>query len=188
MADGDTDFNLDDYPGEGEGDQGASGAGSNNFAEVRKYARKQERLAKELASKVEELTAFQAEVLQERKATTLDTVFKEVGLSPKHAALFAKVNPEADVTADTVKAFAAEYDLATVGEEIVAPERDAEGITPIVKGSGGTSPAAGQKVSSAEWLGLQTTDPARAKQLFEKGMVDMSTAMGAGTGLYHDLA
>jgi hypothetical protein len=164
-------------------------AGSNkNFADLRKYARKMEREAKAANAKVEELSTFQASVLEERRTAALDTVFKEVGLSPKHAALFAKVNPDADITADAVKSFAAEYELATVtGDVVAAPETEASGLTPIIKGSDtGNSQGAGGKLPSAEWLKLQGTDLAKAQQMFKAGLVDFGDAIGHDRG-YVDL-
>lgn len=187
MADGLTEefeFNLDDL--EDGGDTGSN----KNFADLRKYAKKMEREAKAAQAKVEELAAFQAEVLAERRAADLDRVFEQVGLNTKHAALFTKVNPDAEVTAEAVKAFAAEYELTTVAGDVPdAPEPEAQGLTPIVKGGNtGNAGGAGGKMSSQEWLQLQATDFAKAQRLFAEGMVDFSDAAGAGTGLYHDVS
>jgi hypothetical protein len=185
MTDGDTGFDFGDEVDD-END-GASGTDSKNFADLRKYARKMEREAKAAQAQVEELTSFRTEVLAERRTADLDRVFSEVGLSPKHAALFAKVNPDAEVTADAVKSFAAEYELtAATGDPIDAPELQAEGLSPIVRGNGSGAPAQGGKMSSREWIALQATDFAKAQALWEKGLVDMSDAQRSGTGLYHD--
>jgi hypothetical protein len=182
MADGTSEeFDWDSL--EDGGDTGSN----KSFADLRKYAKRMEREVKEAKAANETLTAFQAEVLAERKAAALDTVFKEVGLSPKHAALFAKVNPDAEPTADAVKAFAAEYELATVqGEAVEAPEPEAEGLTPIVKGSAPTGAASGNKVTAADWLKMQATDPVKAKRLFDGGLVDMESA-APQNHLYHDV-
>ena len=182
MADG----NAEEFDWDSIEDGGDAGS-NKSFADLRKYAKRMEREAKAAQERTEALEAFQAEVLAERKAATLDTVFKEVGLSPKHAALFAKVNPDAEPTADAVKAFAAEYELATVaGESVEAPAPEAEGLTPIVKGSAPTGAATGGKVSATDWLAMQGTDPARARRLFESGQVDMTSAAPSNP-LYHDV-
>jgi len=179
MADG----NAEEFDWDSIEDGGDAGSTNKSFADLRKYARRVEKQLKEAQEANERLTSFEAEVLSERKAATLDSVFKEVGLSPKHAALFAKVNPDAEPTADAVKAFAAEYELATVaGESVEAPEPEAEGLTPVVRGSAQTSAATGGKVSATDWLAMQGTDPVRARKLWDGGLVDMDSVKGHGRG------
>lgn len=167
MADGQPDLDLDDYPG---GDESDSGAESKDFVTLRKYARKQEREAKALAAEIETLRAFKAEVEQAKRAETLVSTFKEVGLSEKHAELFAKVNPEAEITADAVKAFANEYSLPTVETQEVpdAPDVQPNGFTPVVTGHG---PAI-EQVSIDDIDKLRAAGQfAKVEELFAKGLV-----------------
>jgi galactitol-specific phosphotransferase system IIB component len=108
--------------------------------QMRDALERAEKRAKAYEKQVEKLSEFQTSVLAERKNQAVTQVFTEVGLSPKHAELFKKVNPDLEVdaiTADTVKAFASEYELAASSGEVPdAPEVKPEGFTPFTTGNG----------------------------------------------------
>ena len=58
------------------------------------------------------------------------TVFKEVGLPAKHAELYLAKNPDGEVTAEAVQAFADEYGLMPAEAAAPAPPASAEGHLP----------------------------------------------------------
>ncbi len=132
-----------------------------------------EKRVKSYERQVEKLSEFQTSVLTERKNQAVTQVFTEVGLSPKHAELFKKVNPDLEVdavTADAVKAFASEYELAASGGEVPdAPEVKPEGFTPVTTGTGpGTLT---QDADGIEEL-LKSGDLEGIRRAFESGRVN----------------
>ena len=112
-----------------------------SFKDLRNYSRKLEREAKAAATELEELRAFRAQVVEEKRESALGSAFKEVGLSPTHAKLFKALNPEIEVesiTPETVFNFAKEYEL--VAAEQPAPDTSTttesnEGFTPVSFGA-----------------------------------------------------
>lgn len=111
-----------------------------SFKQLRDAYKRLERDTAKNNKELERLRTFEAEVLGERKETAINSVFTEVGLNPKHAELFKRVNPDLGVdavTADAVKAFAAEFELATsAGEVPEAPAPEPVGYTPVATGTG----------------------------------------------------
>lgn len=139
MSDEDFPFEADDAPDEG-GSTPAVEDSNKSFKQLRDYAKKLEKdLAKERKD-AERLRAFETEILTERKEKAITSVFSEVGLNPKHAELFKRVNPDVQVdsiNADAIKAFAAEFELPTsAGEVPEAPAPEAVGFTPVTTGTG----------------------------------------------------
>lgn len=113
-----------------------AGESNKSFADLRKAYKARDRQVKALEKELEPLREFKTQVEAERRNVALETVFKEVGLSPKHAVLFSKVNPEAEITPEVVQSFAAEYDLITqTGEGVQAPEQQPVGFNPVTTGS-----------------------------------------------------
>ena len=104
--------------------------------------------------------------------------FKEAGLSPKHADLFLKTNPEAEVTAESAKAFADEYGLTPASAPAAAP---AEPVTPdpnaglaglgAAAGSGtaGAAPAAQPVMSQEDFASLLESNPQEAAKAYVEG-------------------
>jgi hypothetical protein len=126
----------DDLDEDETGTDGETGAASKNFTDLRKWANKRDREAKTFEKELEGLRDFKLSVESKQRIEAVKSAFDEVGLNPKHAALFAKLNGENEVTVDTVKAFAAEYELPTVqGEQVVTPDPKASGFTPVVTGA-----------------------------------------------------
>lgn len=125
---------LDDDLNETGGDGGTD---SNPVKQVREALKRERQRAKELETQLNELAAFKASIEEKQRDEVLTVTFKEVGLNEKHAALFKKLNPEAEITADAVRAFASEYELPTVsGDVVTPPEAPAPtGIRPVVTGS-----------------------------------------------------
>lgn len=132
-------FALDDE--DTDENQVEDGDANKNFTELRKAYKRSERQLKATEKELEDLRVFKQTVVAETRKGQIESTFKEVGLSPKHALLFEKVNPEAEVSAEVVQAFAAEYDLPTqAGEQVEAPTPQPQGFNPVTTG---TTPAAG---------------------------------------------
>ncbi len=114
-------------------------AGENkSFQDLRKAVRAAKKALKEKDTQLAELSEFRKGVEAEKRTAALQTVFTEAQLDPDYAKLFEKVNPEAEVTVDTVKAFASEYKLPTIeGGSVEAPVETPAGFTPVVTNQGG---------------------------------------------------
>lgn len=129
-------FDLEDEDDSNEDQSGSPKAGeSKNFADLRKYARKMERERNAFEKELTELRDFKSSIEGERKEATIKSAFEEVGLNPKHAALFSRVH-EGEVTVDAVKAFASEYELPTTeGAAVEPPVKEEPGFRPVVTGT-----------------------------------------------------
>lgn len=149
---------------------------SKNFADLRKAYNREVKARKTESAELEELRTFRQAVTTEKREAVIQAAFTEVGLSAQHAKLFKAINPDVDVStinAETVGGFAKEYGLGVASgeEDVDVPAPKPEGFSPVV--SGQAAPLA-RKMARDEWLNLHTTDPARARQLFEQGKVDTS--------------
>lgn len=115
-----------------------------------------------------------------------EVLFDKSGLNAKHAELFLKSNPEADVTAEAVKTFADEYGLvpAASGDPAQPPKDDgppADAGLAALGGaaqtdSSGAAPAAKPKVSVEEFEKLLAENPTAAAELYTKGQVPRNDA------------
>ena len=168
-----------------------------NFKQLRDYAKKLERQVSSASKELEQLRQFQAEVQAEKRAATVAQVFKKVGLSEKHAGLFAKINADAELTEEAVIAFASEYDQPR--QEVQAPEGEAS-VEEISSGNivelnpaeaqpakTGFAPAQPAGVPSGtiitsyeEAVKLQTSNPAEFARLFQAGRVKLDKLPGSG--------
>ncbi len=122
-------FELDD-----ENETGADASAGSDSASMKELRDAYKRIEKENKA----FKADQAKREADSRNALVASTFKEVGLNEKHATLFAKVNPEVEVTADAVKAFAAEYDLTTSDGGTVdapAPVDAPSGPKPVMTGS-----------------------------------------------------
>lgn len=132
--------------------------------------------AVERAEKAEaDALAAQSELRQFKAQTT----FEKQGLTPKHADLFLKANPEAEVTVEAVTDFAHEYGLhpAAPSEDPppVEPNPDAGAAALAGAGgspTGGAAPAAQAKMSRADFEQLLATNPQQAAELYAQGQVE----------------
>ena len=153
---------------------------------------------KELREALERSQAAETKAVSELREYKAGVLFKDAGLQPKHAELFLKTNPDAEVTAETAAAFATEYSLAPVqapasdapkeGEEVkptegapvtpVTPPVDAGlGALGEAAGSskGGAAPAVVAKMSSEDFQTLLATNPAEAAKAYTEGRVDRNS-------------
>lgn len=174
-------------------DDTPDGADNQNFKQLRSYARKQEQRAKELEAQVA--------VLREE---VTKAVFERVGLSEKHATLFAKVH-EGEVTADAVVQFATEYELPRKEAAPAPAEGEAtpevtepvdgqilelqtgevhevpkpQGFAPVA--ASGQSPAGKIITDVAEAEQLLVSNPTEYIRLREAGRIQLPKLPGAGT-------
>lgn len=140
--------------------------------------------------------------LREFKAGVL---FKDAGLAPKHAELFLKTSPDAEVTAETAKAFAEEYSLLPApaseskpepapiqGEPAPVTEEKPLGVVPAtpvapvdsgmaaLSGAAGSAtegaqPAAVAKMSADAFTKLLETNPIEAAKAYTEGRVERNS-------------
>jgi hypothetical protein len=119
---------------------------------------------------ISELRQFKAEV-----------TFQEAGLTPKHAELFLTANPEAEVTAQAITDFAAEYGLvpaqsndpAPSNEPQPNPDRQAAAIGGAAGSQmAGAAPAAQPKMSAGDFEKLLAENPQAAAEAYVKGLVE----------------
>lgn len=143
-----------------------------------------ERMQKATAADAKTITdqAGQLRVRDAREA------FRGQGLNPRHGDLFASQEPDSEINAETVTAFAEAWNLAAdekvesgsdEGEETSEATDGSEGLSSM---SGGGSQSDGSIPSGdeielmprQEWIQLSVTDPARAKQIAASGRVAIS--------------
>lgn len=129
----------------------------------------QRKLAK-AERELEELRAFKAEREQADRNHQIEGVFTDLGLSPKHAKLFAALNPEGEATTESVAGFASEYGLPTVeGGAVEAPAAVERGYTPTVIGE--AAPPGAKTYSIEDWRNISMADPKQGQQLLQQGRV-----------------
>jgi len=146
---------------------------SKPFAELRGHARKLEKQLRSYEKELSELRSFREERVKAERTAAVESTFKDVGLNPKHAKLWAALNPEAEPTAEAVAGFAAEYGLVTEnGEQVEAPAPPS--FTPTLPT--GAGPAQATKISRAEFRQMYDRDPANALKLLEQGRVETEVA------------
>ncbi len=114
--------------------------------------------------------------------------FRGEGLNPRHGDLFASQEPDSEITAETVTAFAEAWKLgADESGESSSDEED--GTSEVTDGSEGLSTMSGgssatddsipsgdgiELMPRDEWVQLSITDPAKAKQIAASGRVAIS--------------
>lgn len=166
---------MSDNPFELEGeDEGSGAVGNSTIQEMRKALERKEKAEKAAQKRIEELEAFQNEVLAERRGKAVTSAFEAVGLAPEHAELFRAVNPSIDVEAITAEAaaqFAAQYKLPTqvTGEPPAAPEPAPVGYNPVTTGS--AAPLAMLSSDDVEKL-MKAGDFATVNKAYAEGRVE----------------
>lgn len=102
--------------------------------------------------------------------------FKDAGLTPKHADLFLKTNPEAEVTAENAQAFAEEYGLQPTSAPAPASEEAPSANTELgglggAAGSetAGSAPVAQPKMSAEDFSKLLESNPQEAAKAYVEG-------------------
>ena len=143
-----------------------------------------ERMQKATAADAKTITdqAVEIRVRDAREA------FRTQGLNPRHGDLFASQEPDTDINAETVTAFAEAWNLKAE-EKIDSDSDDGEKTSEVTDGSEGLSSMSGggsqseggvpsgdeiELMPRQEWIQLSITDPARAKQIATSGRVAIS--------------
>ena len=162
-------FTFDDIDNDDEEERESKE--SNPVKQLRTALKAAQKQAKESKKELEELRSFKETYEHEQRVSNSSKVFEKFGLTQKHAELFLKVNPEAEVNDDSVKTFAEEYALpfkapegAETGE---APEPD---TAPFVPADVGTTGGAGL-VTREQLDAMYKTDPQRAISILKSGRV-----------------
>lgn len=145
---------------------------------IRDHAKSLERQLKAQERELETLRNLRDQYEQEARKAKTAKVFTEVGLSEKHATLFAALNPDAEPDAESVKAFAEEYGLAMQTADTEADgdklkDESDPGFSPITSGQ----PTDKRRYSSEEWWTLQRENPAAALQAVKDGRVDLAGSL-----------
>lgn len=115
--------------------------------------------------------------------------FREAGFVPANGSLYAAINPEGEITADAVEAFAKEQGLVpAVGKPDESTESgdsasDVDDGTAVLAplagsgsraGEGGAGGAATDSLTISEWQDLYALDPSAAKVAVASGKVEIS--------------
>ena len=169
-------YSLSDDEDEETGSSRPGGTESKNMADLRKYARLQEKARKEAEASLAELQDFKKQVEAEKREAQIASAFKENGLNEKHAKLFAVLNPDVEVTADLVSSFAQEYDLkvtasddGTIDAAAPADPVPASGFKPVIT----SDPTAGIGVYTHEQVTemLSRGEIEAVNKIFKEGRV-----------------
>lgn len=143
---------------------------------IRDHAKALERQLKAQERELETLRSLRDQYESDARRAKTAAVFTEVGLSEKHATLFAALNPDVEPDAETVKAFAEEYGLAiarTEGDDDKLKAEEDPGFSPVTSGQ----PTDKRRYSSEEWWTLQRENPAAALQAVKDGRVDLAGSL-----------
>jgi hypothetical protein len=187
---------MPDNPFDFEDEDDQAGSENQNFKQLRDYAKKLEKQVNSLTREVEPLRSFKQETETEKRQVEVAKVFEGAGLSGKHAALYLRVNPEAEVTPDAVLDFAVEYELprvevAAVAEEAPAFDPAAERIVEIPRpeaigsppADGGAGPTATVITDVHEAEKLSVDNPAEYMRLKQLGRIKLNRLPGSGSVL-----
>lgn len=116
--------------------------------------------------------------------------FRAANLSPDLADLFVAASPDAEITAESAKEFAAKYGISAASEKTAEPNEDGtadtnvpvnnpgstDGLDKIARagsgaGEGGAASASTQTLTRQEFVRLQTSDPVSAQKALAEGRV-----------------
>lgn len=144
-----------------------------------------ERLSKDKSGLQSEVSDLQAQ-LRVRDARD---AFRAEGFTPKNGDLYAAMNPEGEITAEAVVAFADEQGLPLAGSTQESTEEAGTTTTEAADGSealagmagsgsgageGGAGSASPETLTRQEWQALHATDPAAAKAAVASGRVEIT--------------
>lgn len=151
------------------------GNDSSTIKSIRDHAKNLERQLKAQEKELDTLRKMRDEYEADARRAKAQAVFSEVGLSEKHATLFAALNPEVEPDVEAVKAFAEEFGLSPSapadGEDKVVAKED-PGFAPVSSGT----PDSKRRYSAEEWWTLQRENPAAALQAVKDGRVDLAVS------------
>jgi hypothetical protein len=141
---------------------------SNPVADQREQIKNLEKQLKAVQKEADSANAKAAAAETARRQDLATTHLKAAGLSEKVAGLYLSANPEADITPESVAAFASEYGLAPIQDQ-EAPEEapQADAFVPVP----GSPP--NTQLDYKGFKELMKTDPNRAWAMAQQGMVEM---------------
>lgn len=168
-------------------------ADNTNFKQLRDYAKKLEKEKSKADKELASLRDFKSQADQAKRQAEVAQVFGSVGLSEKHSALFLKINPDGEVTAEDVAAFAEEYELprqeaaapAPVSNEInwaqeqvveIKPETKSTGFAPT---DGAQAPSARIVTDLGEAEALSVSNPQEYARLRQAGRIQLQRLPGS---------
>jgi hypothetical protein len=154
-----------------------------NIAQMRETI---ERLSKDKAG----LEKSNGELTVQLRGVTARDAFRTAGYKPENGALYAAMNPEGDITPETVVAFADEQGLPLLSagtqtegkssqegtSEAGKAQADLEGMAGggSRAGDGGAGGAEVETLTRQAWQELYANDPASAKAAVASGRVQIS--------------
>lgn len=140
---------------------------SNPVKQLRDALKAAQKEAKESKKELEELRAFKSDYERRERAQSATQAFSKLGLNEKHAELFVKLNPEAELTEEAVKTFATEYGLP-VTEQATTDETTPEEapFAPADVGSSGEGYISRQQLDE-----MYKSNPQRAIGMLRSGRV-----------------
>lgn len=160
-------YSFDDDNGEETQDR----KDSNPVKQLREALKAREKELKDYKKELEELRTFRTEYEQREKVATSAKAFEKFGLTQKHAELYLKVNPEAEVSDISIQEFAKEYALPfqapQEGDESGPPQVREQPFVPADIGSTGDSGFLSREQLDA----MYKTNPQRAIAALKSGRV-----------------
>lgn len=157
---------MTDYLDDDDDLETGSGQETNPFKELRAHAKKLEKDLKARDAELEELRSFRQQYQAEQREKAAAAEFEKLGLTAKQAKLYAKLNPDEDITEQAVVSFARDYGF--IAEETPDPKNEAD-FKPVA--IAGASPVKGT-VSYEEYQAMLKTNPQAALQAVADGRVD----------------
>jgi hypothetical protein len=164
-------FSFDDEEVEEEQER------KNPVRELRNTLKARDKELKEYKKELEELRSFKEQYETEKRIVESTKSFEQYGLSAKHAELFHKVTPDAEVTPEAIKMFAEEYALPFTSPSndeggegaLPAPVSNPSPAQPFAPADTGTS--ADGYINRQQLDALYKENPAQALKYLRSGRV-----------------
>ncbi len=135
-----------------------------------------ETLTKEVRDLSKENKGLKDEVLPvraDRRKAAVEGAFTEAGVSdPRAIKVFMATNPDTELSAETIAAFADEYGFGPEPAAEPNPQPKVETPTPYQPVTDAPAVGGQTMIPEAEYIRLMSTEPARAKQYFNAGLVE----------------
>lgn len=144
----------------------------NPMKQLRDALKAAQRELKEAKKELAPLREFKTTFETEQKVAGAAKSFEKFGLTPKHAELFLKLNPETEVSDDIIKNFATEYSLPLKSSDDNEESLEAglPSNTPFVPADAGVD-AEGGFMNRDQLDALYKTNPQKALQVLKSGRV-----------------
>lgn len=170
MAESNDDFDLSDED-DGLEDTG-SGQDSGPIKQLRSQLRAAQKERKASEARLKELEAFKTEFDSKERTAKTESIFKEMGLSPKQVDLFyTKNGTEAEATPEAIAKFALDYDLVVSENREVVEEAATEAKPFVPVSPGGAVPVRGM-LNREQYEALKRTDMAAAFKAVAENRVE----------------